>query len=77
MSFMVKVSAHHNEQEFLFMYSPATVLNGFGASTVNFQTSSGEVLLTRYKAFATALNYITENHRKIYALQSNHSVVTK
>lgn len=46
------------------MYSPATVLNGFGASTVNFQTSSGEVLLTRYKAFATALNYITENHRK-------------
>lgn len=64
MGFTVKASAHHNEQEFLFMYSPATVLNGFGASTVNFQTSFGEVLLTRYKTFATALNYITEHHRK-------------
>lgn len=64
MGFVVKVSAHHNGQEFLFMYSSTTVLNGFVASTVNFQTSLGEVLLTRYKTFATVLNYITENHRK-------------
>lgn len=60
----MKVSAQHNGQEFLFLYSTTTVLNDFVASTVNFHTSFGEVLLKRNKTFVTAVNYITENHRK-------------
>lgn len=79
MGFTVKVSAHHNGQQFLFMYSTTTALNGFVASTVNFQTSFAEWRNSPNKewnvCYCTKLHY--RKPQKIYALQSNHSAVIK